>query len=119
MKPPRRTKYTQQSPALVPLLVCRTPVICTAFPPLLLVLFVYSYMFYCTSAATIPESTQSDHEMHSQCWPQPAQEECVGSVHNANAVEVHCANRRRSWLFVMRFLMHCTLLSLYLKYNHY
>jgi hypothetical protein len=32
-----------------------------------LALFVYSYMFYLTSAGTTPDSTQSDHEMHSQC----------------------------------------------------
>jgi len=43
----------------------------------------------------------------------------VGSVHNANAGEVHWADRWRSWLSVTQFLTRCTLLSLYLKYNHY
>jgi len=43
----------------------------------------------------------------------------VGSVRNAIVGEGHWVDRRRSWLSVTQFLTHCTLLSLYLKHNHY
>jgi hypothetical protein len=40
IKLPRKTKHMQNSLALVPLLVCCAPVICTTFPSLLLALHI-------------------------------------------------------------------------------
>jgi hypothetical protein len=57
--------------------------------------------------------------MHNQHQQQPKEEECVDSVHNAIAEEVHWTDRWKNWLSVTQSSVHCTLLSPFLKYAYY
>jgi hypothetical protein len=56
--------------------------------------------------------------MHNQHQQQPTEEECVGSVYNAIAEEVHWTDRWKNWLSVMQPSVHCTLLCPFLKEAH-